>query len=205
MGSVVEIPGLQSTGLTAMVHGFSCFLACGSFLHQASNPCPLHWRADSQPLDHQGQPFYCSLTENESLNLNCIFLFLFNSIGFNTGTLWISLKGVNDRIAGNKEGLSSFFKCSSNVLVALLHFPSLRASLFLSPDGRYQCLYPRKMVFWKVVCSSSLARTPKSQLAAEQASTGQCWIPPKKEETVVAINRNYPTNNLKKNLSNNHH
>uniref|UniRef100_A0A3Q1MI84 Pleiotrophin n=4 Tax=Bovinae TaxID=27592 RepID=A0A3Q1MI84_BOVIN len=29
--------------------------------------------------------------------------------------------------------------------------------------------------------SSSLARTPKLQLAAEKPSTGECWIPPKKD------------------------
>ena len=29
--------------------------------------------------------------------------------------------------------------------------------------------------------SSSPARTPKLQLAAEQPSTGKCWIPPKKD------------------------
>ena len=29
--------------------------------------------------------------------------------------------------------------------------------------------------------SSSPARTPKLQLAAEQLSTGKCWIPPKKD------------------------
>ena len=28
---------------------------------------------------------------------------------------------------------------------------------------------------------TSLARTPKLQLAAEQPSTGECWIPPKKD------------------------
>ena len=29
--------------------------------------------------------------------------------------------------------------------------------------------------------SSSPARTPKLQLTAEQPSTGECWIPPKKD------------------------
>ena len=29
-------------------------LRCGIFAGQGSNPCPLHWQADSQPLDHQG-------------------------------------------------------------------------------------------------------------------------------------------------------
>ena len=30
--------------------------ACGIFPNQGSNPCPLHWGADSQPLRHQGSP-----------------------------------------------------------------------------------------------------------------------------------------------------
>ena len=41
-GSVVAVPWL------------SCPLACGIFPGQGSNPCPLHWQADSQPLDCQG-------------------------------------------------------------------------------------------------------------------------------------------------------
>ena len=52
---------LQSTGsrrATSVVvaHGPSCSAACGIFPDQGSNPCPLHWQADSQPLCHQGSP-----------------------------------------------------------------------------------------------------------------------------------------------------
>ena len=36
-----------------------------------------------------------------------------------------------------------------------------------------------KMSEWKEMCSSSPARTPKLQLAAEKPSTGGCWNPPK--------------------------
>ena len=39
-----------------MVHGLSCCEECGIFLDQGSNPCPLHWQADSVPLSHQGSP-----------------------------------------------------------------------------------------------------------------------------------------------------
>ena len=50
---------LQSTGsrraVSAIVaHGPSRSAACGIFPDQGSNPCPLHWQADSQPLRHQG-------------------------------------------------------------------------------------------------------------------------------------------------------
>ena len=32
--------------------------ACGIFPDQGWNPCPLHWQADSQPLRHQGSPYF---------------------------------------------------------------------------------------------------------------------------------------------------
>ena len=36
--------------------GPSCSAACGILPDQGSNPCALHWQADSQPLRHQGSP-----------------------------------------------------------------------------------------------------------------------------------------------------
>ena len=52
---------LQSTsprraGSVVVAHGPSRSVACGIFPDQGSNPCPLHWQADSQPLRHQGSP-----------------------------------------------------------------------------------------------------------------------------------------------------
>ena len=52
---------LRSTGSrradsVVVAHGPSCSVACGIFPDQGSNPCPLHWQADSQPLRHQGSP-----------------------------------------------------------------------------------------------------------------------------------------------------
>ena len=42
-----------------VAHGLSCSASCGIFPDQGSNPCPLHWQADSQPLRHQGSPPKC--------------------------------------------------------------------------------------------------------------------------------------------------
>ena len=42
MGSLIEAPG------------HSCPRAYGIFPDQGSNPCPLHWKVDSLPLDHRG-------------------------------------------------------------------------------------------------------------------------------------------------------
>ena len=37
-------------------HGLSCSAACGIFLDQGLNLCPLHWQVDSYLLFHQGSP-----------------------------------------------------------------------------------------------------------------------------------------------------
>ena len=48
--------GSRRAGSVIMAHGPSCSAACGIFPDQGSNPCPLHWQADSQPLRPQGSP-----------------------------------------------------------------------------------------------------------------------------------------------------
>ena len=53
--------GSRRAGSVVVAHGRSCSEACGIFPDQGSNPCPLHWQADSQPLRHQGSPHYHSL------------------------------------------------------------------------------------------------------------------------------------------------
>ena len=48
--------GSRREGSAIVAHGPSCSAACGIFPDQGSNPCPLRWQADSQPLRHQGSP-----------------------------------------------------------------------------------------------------------------------------------------------------
>ena len=48
--------GSRCAGSVVVAHGPSCSAACGIFPDKGSNPCPLHWQADSQPLRHQGSP-----------------------------------------------------------------------------------------------------------------------------------------------------
>ena len=48
--------GSRRAGSVVVAHGPSCSVACGILPYQGSNPCPLHWQADSQPLHHQGSP-----------------------------------------------------------------------------------------------------------------------------------------------------
>ena len=53
----------RRAGSVVVAHGLSRSAACGIFSDQVSNPCPLHWQADSQPLRHQGSPIWLSLKE----------------------------------------------------------------------------------------------------------------------------------------------
>ena len=48
--------GSRRAGSVVVAHGPGCSAAGGIFPDQGSNPCPLHWQADSQPLRHQGSP-----------------------------------------------------------------------------------------------------------------------------------------------------
>ena len=48
--------GSRRAGSVIAAHGPTCSAARGILPDQGSNPCPLHWQADSQPLRHQGSP-----------------------------------------------------------------------------------------------------------------------------------------------------
>ena len=48
--------GSSRAGSVIVAHGPSCSAACGILPDQGSNPCPLHWQADSQPLAPPGKP-----------------------------------------------------------------------------------------------------------------------------------------------------
>ena len=53
--------GSRCAGSAIVAHGPSRSTACVIFPDQGSNPCPLHWQADSQPLRHQGSPLFIYL------------------------------------------------------------------------------------------------------------------------------------------------
>ena len=53
---LLQSTGSRHAGSVVAAHGPSWSAACGIFPDQGSNPCPLHWQADSQPLHHQGSP-----------------------------------------------------------------------------------------------------------------------------------------------------
>ena len=53
---LLQSTGSRRAGSVVVAHRPSCSAACGIFPDQGSNPCPLYWQADSQPLRHQGSP-----------------------------------------------------------------------------------------------------------------------------------------------------
>ena len=53
---LLQSTGSRRAGSAVVAHGPTCSAACGILPDQASNLCPLHRQADSQPLRHQGSP-----------------------------------------------------------------------------------------------------------------------------------------------------
>ena len=47
VASLAAEHGLYRAGSVVVGHRLSCPAACGIFPDQGSNPCPLHWQADS--------------------------------------------------------------------------------------------------------------------------------------------------------------
>ena len=63
--------GSRRSGSAAVAHRPSRSAACGILPDQGSNPCPLHWQADSQPLRHQGSPdFFLSQAPGSTGNVH---------------------------------------------------------------------------------------------------------------------------------------
>ena len=52
----LQSTGSRRAGSAAVAHGPSRSAACGILPDRGTNPRPLHWQADSQPLRHQGSP-----------------------------------------------------------------------------------------------------------------------------------------------------
>ena len=67
--------GSRRAGSVIVAHRPSCSTACGIFPDQGSNPCPLHWQADSQPLRHQGSPTNIIFDGYETLHPGCTITF----------------------------------------------------------------------------------------------------------------------------------
>ena len=89
---------LRSAGSVAVAHRPSRSTACGIFPDQGSNPCPLHWQADSQPLRHQGSPLHTFYAFRIYLTFS-YFLDIFR------------LHGLSTSFFQSVTNLQKFFQC----------------------------------------------------------------------------------------------
>ena len=69
--------GSRRAGSVIVAHKPSCSAACGILPDQGSNPCPLHWQEDSQPLHHQGSPVVVVLYRYSAIST---FIFFFGEL-----------------------------------------------------------------------------------------------------------------------------
>ena len=70
--------GSRRAGSVIVAHGPNRSAACGIFPDQGSNPCPLHWQADSQPLRHQGSPQMYLLSYFLMISLHLLSICILN-------------------------------------------------------------------------------------------------------------------------------
>ena len=122
----LQARGLNSCGLRALhcrlssvVQGLSCWAACGIFLDQGSNQCPLHWQADSYPLYHQVSPnlFQAESPSNvvttiELINLPRIHSTI-NSVPLKEHFLSLSLFSTLDNVFKHFSSTCRLFKDTS--------------------------------------------------------------------------------------------
>ena len=60
--------GLWSAGSVLVVDQLSCFAAYGLFPDEGSNPRPMHWQANSQPMDQEDLNQWTRRKPQELLN-----------------------------------------------------------------------------------------------------------------------------------------
>ena len=145
--------GSRCAGSVVVAHRLSCSMACGIFPDQGSNPCPLHWQADSQPLRHQGSPTFAILI------IICLGVGLFEFILFGTfcaSCTWICVSffrfGTSSAIISSNTfliplSLSSPFGTPITCRLApftLPHTPHILLSFFFFICTVIEdcCLYP---------------------------------------------------------------
>ena len=100
----LQSTGSRRAGSATVAHGPSRSVACRILPDQGSNPHPLHWQADSQPLRHQGSP-------------ECFLIGYFNSF-------------ILYKVITYKEGLLPFCCLFSVCFISLLFLISYIIAFF---------------------------------------------------------------------------
>ena len=128
----------RHAGSVIVAHGPSCSATCGTLPDQDSNPCPLHWQADSQPLHHEGSP-----------NVSLFSAFYFQGFGSSLLSLFWILFHVDYLSPLHLLGLVRFCLAPSSavcfsvlILLNLLCLGSPFQRLQVSSFRCFSCLSP---------------------------------------------------------------
>ena len=119
------------------MHPLSCSATCGTFPDQGSNPCLLHWQADSFPLSHQGSSkgYFQLLSERflvwlfEACGQEPRWKITSDSFDTEAGSVSIKLKLVNS-ITGPCHGWCGYETCCT----LLIFWPAFLSSLLPVPS-----------------------------------------------------------------------
>ena len=137
--------GSRRAGSVIVALGPICSAAYGIFPDQGSNPCPLHWQADSQPLHHQGSPGLIFLIKSGK-NVSVIPSSIFSCFPSFPGTLvtcvvglcMLSFRSPKLCFSPHHPGLLS---CGSVLIVSTVSYPRVHSfscsvsNLLLSPSS----------------------------------------------------------------------
>ena len=107
-GLSLRSTGSRRAGSVVVAHRPSCSAACGIFPDQGSNPRPLHWQADSQPLRHQGSPTFLYFLLPKSTTKTHTLVLKHIKLDSNVKNLFLSCIFVLRR----NSGIKFFSKCS---------------------------------------------------------------------------------------------
>ena len=154
-----------------MAHGPSCSAACGIFPDQGSNPCPLHWQADSQPLCHQGSPvprYFILFVAMVNGSVFFISLSDFSSVAYRNARDFWALGLYPATLPNSLISFSSF-------LVASLGFSMYSIMSSANSDS-----FTSFLIWIPFISFSSLiavARTSKTRLNNSGESGQPCLVP----------------------------
>lgn len=150
--------GAQAVG----AHGLRCSAAREIFPNQRSNWCSLHWRAGSEPPDHQGNPWICILARIPGDTQACARLRTESVDESHKGDIW---KHVVARLLG----WAAFSECSSRAFSSLSFLCQFSSPGTFSPTS---CLLCSGCQLASPPPQPSNCSFPSSSMSSRE---GGCW------------------------------
>ena len=136
-----------------MAHGLSCSTTCEIFLDQGSNPCPLHWQADSQPLHHQGSPPFTSDWSElgSEYHFPCCFCLKRGEINQDVHNIYLVPLLLVEQ---NLEQITRYFKCP--ILTGHILRENHNSERHMHPNVHCSTMFPKFIYFIFGCIGSSL-------------------------------------------------